>query len=116
MTAAAILAGAVGSVLRLTAAGSIQRRLASDWPWGTAAVNVVGAFVAGVAVGVGGPVAEVAAAACAGFTTFSTWMVEAVALWADGRSGHRRALVDLLIPLAFGLVAAAAGLAIGRGV
>jgi len=49
-----------------------------------------------------------------GFTTFSTRILEAPALWSEGRSGPGRAAIDVLAPLGAGLALTAAGLALGR--
>jgi CrcB protein len=111
-----IVAGSLGAVGRFLVAGFVQRRLATEWPWGTAVVNAIGAFVIGVAVGVDASptVTRSVAGAVAGFTTFSTWMVEAAALWVEGRGGHVRAVVDVAVPLVAGVGLTVAGLALGR--
>lgn len=57
------------------------------WPWGTLGVNVLGSFVAGVAVA-HAPASwstAVGIAALGAFTTFSTFAVEIVALWSGRR-------------------------------
>jgi CrcB protein len=116
MTAAVvILAGGLGAGLRYVVGTAIQHRLATELPWGTAVVNTAGAFMLGVVVGSGGvgPGTEVAAGFLAGFTTYSTWMIECVHLWAEGRSGRRRVLIDATGLLVAGLVAAFAGFALG---
>lgn len=116
-TAWVIAAGAFGAVARLVVAGAVQRALATEWPWGTAVVNAIGAFGIGVVTGLdfGVNTTVVIAGGLAGFTTFSTWVVEAAALWAEGGGGHRRALVDIAAPLVVGLALAASGLALARG-
>lgn len=114
-TALVVVAGTVRAVLRFLVAGAVQRRLETEWPWGTATVNAVGALLIGVLAGLdaGGAVTDVLAGGLAGFTTFSTWMVEAAALWVDGRGGHHRAALDVLVPLGAGLLLVIAGWAIG---
>ncbi|HAX82102.1 MAG TPA: hypothetical protein DCY40_06010 [Actinobacteria bacterium] len=115
-TTLVIVAGAIGASLRFIVAAAVQRALRTEWPWGTAVVNGIGAFLIGLVVGTH-PVATVTtvlAGGLAGFTTFSTWMVEAAALWSEGRSGHGRAAIDVLAPLGAGLALTAAGLALGR--
>ncbi|TVR66040.1 MAG: CrcB family protein [Gemmatimonadales bacterium] len=125
-----------GSVLALAVAGgagAVARYLVDLWiqgrvgsfspearavPWGTAGVNLVGAFLAGVAAGavaVGGLSASLGAIAGVGFlgafTTFSTWMVQVVDL-AEG--GRRRLAAGVLMGLlALGIGAAVLGLWIG---
>lgn len=116
MTAAAvILAGGLGAGLRLVVGTAVQRRLATALPWGTALVNTAGAFMLGMVAGSGGvgPGAEVAMGFLAGFTTYSTWMIECVHLWVEGRSGRRRALMNMAGLLITGLLAAFAGFALG---
>lgn len=114
-TLVAVAAGAAGAALRLVAVGAVQRRLETEWPWGTALVNVFGSFGMGVVVGVelGAMATALLAGALAGFTTFSTWTVEATLLWVEGHGGAHRAVIDLVVPLAAGLGVAAAGLALG---
>lgn len=111
-----VLAGSAGSGARFLLAAAVQRRLATEWPWGTAVVNAVGALLIGFVAGIdpGETAIAVMAGAIAGFTTFSTWMVEAAVLWTEGRSGHGRAAIDVFVPLAAGLALTAVGLALGR--
>ncbi len=77
------LAGAVGALCRYVVAGLVQRHSGSDFPIGTLAVNLTGAFLVGLAAGRGAPGslgATVAVGVLSGFTTFSTWMIETVRL------------------------------------
>lgn len=116
MTAAAvILAGGLGAGLRFLVGTALQQRLATELPWGTAVVNTAGAFLLGLVVGSGsvGPGTEVAAGFLAGFTTYSTWMIESVQLWAEGKTGRRRAVIDVVGLVAAGMLAAFAGFAVG---
>lgn len=106
------LAGGVGAGARFLAGSSIQSRLKTEFPWGTALVNIVGSLLLGVVIGadLGGIRYEAATGFLAGFTTYSTWMIETVHLWSEGRSGRRRAIVNLVGVLAWALIAAAVGL------
>jgi CrcB protein len=110
-----IVAGGLGAGSRLLAGSAIQSRLRSELPWGTAAVNTLGAFALGVVAGseVAGVAFDVAAGFIAGFTTFSTWMIETVHLWIEGSGGRRRAAVNLVGVLVAALAAAAVGVSLG---
>lgn len=106
--------GAVGALARFRLDGAVARRVAGDFPWGTTAVNVLGALLAGVVAGAGldgGDRVLLAVGALGSFSTFSTWMLETHRLAEDGRSGL--ALVNLAAPLAAGLAAAGLGWWIG---
>lgn len=119
MTALAVLAGGLGALARYELSGLVQGRTASTFPWGTTAVNLLGAVAFGV---ISGLVAEGVLGAgwlrvtgsgfLGAFTTFSTWMVESVEA---GRTGGRAGLRDLAANAGGMLVAgvAAAGLAYG---
>lgn len=117
MTAAiVIVTGAVGAVGRYLVADLVQRRFEPDLPAGTAVVNLAGSLLLGFVVGLGvdGDALAAAAGGLAGFTTYSTWMVEVVALASEGFEGRVRGVVGLFGMMAFGLVLALAGLALGR--
>jgi CrcB protein len=121
MTALAMsVAAAAGALARFWLAGWVQRRTGSTRPLGTAAVNLIGAFLAGVVAGAAGHLgtdaARVAGLGFLGsFTTFSTWMVEAVALADDAAgAGRSAAMVDLGGSLVAGVALAAAGYALGQ--
>lgn len=71
----AVVAGAAGAVARAAIVAALPR------PWGTSVVNVVGAVLLGLAVGAGvdgTPLVIVGTGFLGGFTTFSTWMTDAV--------------------------------------
>jgi CrcB protein len=110
------LSGATGAGLRYLFGGALQRRAAPDLPVGTAAVNLSGAFALGVVVGsglTGNPLVALSGL-LAGFTTYSTWMVETVALLAEGSEGRWRAGIDLFGLATIGLAVAWIGLEVGR--
>lgn len=107
--------GGVGAVLRLLISGRLNRgRTAVDWPLGTLAVNLSGAFLLGLLSGTGQPwqvPAVIGVGLLGGYTTFSTWMIEAAGL-AD--TGHRsRAALYIATSLLLGLGAVWLGHAIG---
>ena len=83
------LGGGVGSVLRYLVALAIP---AVAFPWATLAVNVVGSFAIGILGGCSerfgwGELTGLALAVglCGGFTTFSTFSKESLALMQSGR-------------------------------
>jgi CrcB protein len=121
IVAAAVFASGLGATARFVLAGSVQRRTDSPLPWGTAAVNVVGAVLLGVAGGLfaagrlaGDPFTVVGVGFLGGFTTFSTWMVESVLLGEDGGRAGLVAMVANTLPiLAAGVLGVAAGMQVG---
>lgn len=124
MTAALLLlAGGLGGLARYGLAGAVQRRVASTRPWGTAAVNLLGAAALGFLLGLdaggrlgGTVVAILGTGFLGGFTTFSTWMVESVHLVEEaGSAGVRAGLVNLAGMTAAGIAAAIAGVWLGQG-
>lgn len=103
--------GAGGAVARhlvgLALAGAALR-----FPWGTLLVNVAGSLALGALVGATPPLHParllLGVGVCGGFTTFSTYSVETLALLERGATG--RAAAYALASVALGLAAAAAGL------
>lgn len=116
-----VVAGAIGAPLRYLLDGFVQDRTRGTWPWGTFAVNMTGSFVLGALTGLGshaqlsGPVvATLGTGFCGALTTFSTFGFESSRLIEVG--DWRGAATNVVGSLAVGLLAAAAGLAIGLGV
>ena len=108
------LAGGAGATARLLLDGAVSARTQGVLPLGTLAVNVSGAFLLGLLVGLGpgGDVRDVLGTGLlGGYTTFSTWMFESHRLAEDGRGGT--AAANVVGSLALGLAAAAAGRALG---
>lgn len=113
--------GGVGALTRYGVSGVVQRRWRTTFPVGTLVVNLTGAFAAGVLFGIstGQSVPDIALFAggigfLGGYTTFSTWMVETVlAAETGGRSGVRRAVENLAVPLVAGVVAVWIGFILG---
>lgn len=88
---------------------------AAPFPSGTWLINISGAFVLGLLVGLAGrhgmPAGVLAVAGtgiCGGYTTFSTFSMETIRLTEDGRA--TMALVNIVSSIAVGLTAAALGL------
>ena len=114
--------GAAGAVSRYALDGWVSDLTHGQFPWGTAVVNLLGAFALGVVVALTterlllSPDWRVALGVgfLGAFTTFSTYTYETVKLAEDGAIGM--ALVNSVGMLALGLIAAALGLALGRTV
>jgi fluoride exporter len=90
------LGGAVGSVLRYETGAFVLRQVGtSPFPWGTFAVNVLGCAIAGLLAGLGERHAFLTAEMrlllftgfLGGFTTFSAFGVETIALVERGAWG-----------------------------
>lgn len=122
------IGSALGGVARFTLGGWLQRRLDASmphagllsFPIGTLLVNVTGSLVLGVlavAIMRRGPDAEamrllLAVGVCGGYTTFSTFSYDTVALLENG-SGTLAAL-NVVASVALALLATFAGVAFGR--
>jgi CrcB protein len=113
--------GFVGSLFRYWLAGAVHAVLpAPRLPWGTLAVNVLGCF----AIGLLGGLAETRGVLTAtgrlflligmlgGFTTFSTFGYETLALLRE--QAVSRAALNVALQLSLGLAAAWGGLATSR--
>jgi fluoride exporter len=110
----AVLGGA-GALGRWTLDGLVSARWGRQFPLGTLAVNLTGAFALGLLVGAGvrGHVLLlVGVAALGSYTTFSTWMLESHRLGEDGE--HQLAAANLTVSLAAGFVAALVGWLLGE--
>ena len=79
--------GAIGSLARFHLGSMVTARWPSDFPFGTFVVNLTGGFVLGVLMA-RSPSDDVlllvGTGLLGGYTTFSTWMVEAQRLGEDG--------------------------------
>ena len=113
--------GFVGSVLRFAASGLAQRIMPTAlFPLGTLAVNVIGCFLIGYGNGLADARGLFSANArvflfiglLGGFTTFSTFGYETMALVRG--SQEVRALVNVGLHLALGLAAVWLGYALSR--
>jgi CrcB protein len=88
-----MVGGAVGSVLRIIIR-DWSAAIPGDFPWGTFGVNILGAFLLGFFVTITVEVtrirshyrAGIAEGFLGGFTTFSTFMYEGVALIKDNET------------------------------
>jgi CrcB protein len=108
------LLGGLGALLRFFVDGLVAARVGRDFPLGTFLVNLSGAAVLGLLVGLGltGDRLVLAGTATIGsYTTFSTWMLESQRLVEDGELAI--AAGNLLLSLFVGLGAVALGRFIG---
>lgn len=109
---AVAVGGALGAGLRHLVSTSLAGR--GRIPWGVLVVNVVGSFIAGLALGLPlDPTAKliVLTGFCGGLTTFSTVAVDTVQLVLAGK--HRAAASSLSLNVALGIPAALLGLLLG---
>jgi fluoride exporter len=78
--------GALGAYARFYVGGAVTARRPSDFPLGTFVVNLTGSLALGVLVGMSAEetvLLLVGTGLLGGYTTFSTWMVEAQRLGED---------------------------------
>jgi len=117
------IGGAIGSVLRYAVTILAAARWGPAVPWGTLIVNVAGSFVIGVvaelATGRGaflspGARIFIATGLCGGFTTFSSYSLDALNLARDGAAAP--ALLYVLGSVVLGLAAVYLGVAAARAV
>lgn len=105
--------GGLGAVARFVLDGSLARA-GRGFPYGTFAVNTLGAFTLGIlaALALSRDEYRVWATGLIGaFTTFSTWMLETHRLAQDGEA--RLGWLNLLVSLTAGLVAVWLGRELG---
>lgn len=110
--------GLVGAPSRYLLDRAISSRIESDLPWGTFVINITGSLLLGLLTGLSLakhlPLIDkdlLGTGFCGAYTTFSTFTFETVRLLEDGRIFD--ALGNVVVSVAVGLGAAAAGLAIG---
>ena len=114
------LGGFAGAIARYVVDGAVADRTGGAFPWGTLAVNLSGSFALGLLFALTAErailPAEIRGPVLIGFigayTTFSTYMLESWRLVETGEIGA--ALANLIGSVVLGIVAVAAGLAIGR--
>lgn len=111
--------GAIGSGARYLVATWAARALGADLPRGTLLVNVVGSFLLGAVIaalasrpGAADVRLFLGAGVLGGFTTYSSFSAETLALAAEGRPAAAAGYVALT--LSAGLAAGALGLVAGR--
>jgi CrcB protein len=113
--AVTLLGAGLGAVFRYVLGGWVNHRLGPAFPWGTLAVNVLGCFALGLLEGAA-PRDEIllfvlGRGLLAGFTTFSTLMLETLNLALAKE--HDRAFSNVVGSLALGLFALSVGVGLG---
>ena len=113
--------GALGSAGRYLTGRSMLSLLGPDWPWGTMTVNLLGGLLMGLLTGVLARVAApegwrlfVAVGVLGGFTTFSSYSLEAVMLLERGQAGA--AAIYIVGSVVLGLAGLFAGLLLMRAI
>lgn len=117
------IGGALGSVFRYMLSNAVARFAGEAMPWGTLLVNVLGSFVIGwfaIATTSGGRVAAtpefrtfVMVGVCGGFTTFSSFSLQTLALFEDGEP--LRASANILLSVALCLASVWLGTGVASG-
>ena len=111
---------AIGGMSRYVIGGLVQRLLDTTFPAGTLLINVTGSFLLGAILRYGVETttltpelrAFLTVGFCGGYTTFSTFSYEAVALLEDGEWGRAGAYIGLSLLLS--LAAVFLGFALAR--
>lgn len=115
-----MLGGALGSGARYLALVACQRRFGLAFPFGTLAVNLLGSFLLGVLLPIGlrgggalSPTAVIALSVgvLGGFTTYSSFSAETLALLQQG--SHGSALANVAGTVLLGLAASWLGVQLG---
>jgi fluoride exporter len=109
-----LVCGGAGAVARFTADSLVQSRRLGEFPLGTLVVNLSGAFLLGLLVGLGAPrhtMTVLGTATLGSYTTFSTWMLETHRPAQDGEPAL--AWGNIVVSVAGGLAAVALGRTVG---
>jgi CrcB protein len=111
---------ALGGVLRYWLSGLVAGSAGETFPWGTILVNVTGSFAIGAIAGFSSPDSRflvspdvrqfLMAGVCGGYTTFSSFSLQTLALARGGEPA--RALSNVLLSVALCLAAVYAGSAL----
>ncbi len=100
-----LVGGASGAMLRYFLDLTVKRRFGKAFPWGTLTVNLLGAGFLGALHGAGvGSALEalLGTGFCGALTTFSTFELETVHLFQDGK--YAKAITNVLVSVMFGLI------------
>ncbi len=106
------LGGALGSVARYAVSGTVARGVSEIFPWGTLVANVSGCFIIGLFAMLTGPDGRILVPPdlrqffmvgfCGGYTTFSSFSLQTLALARDG--DMTRASLNVGVSIVFCLV------------
>lgn len=108
----ASVAGGAGAALRYVADIGVSRLAGRSFPWGIVIVNITGSFVLGLVTSAMPEAAFIVGAGLlGGYTTFSTAMLDTIALWKDGE--RPASVLHLLGTFAASVLAALTGLVVG---
>jgi fluoride exporter len=125
---AVAVGGALGSVVRFLLGMAVQQRAGTTFPVGTLVINITGSLILGFLFRVAlatpsiSPTLRVflTTGFCGGYTTFSTFSYETLALIEDNEPGRAALYVALSVTLALigvygGVIAARELIALRRG-
>lgn len=105
--------GGLGAATRYLVDLGIARLTGTRFPWGVMVINITGSLALGLVVGMlPGAAFVLGTGFLGGYTTFSTAMIDTVALWRDGE--RRASALYAGGMLLAGLAAAALGLSLGH--
>jgi len=116
------MGGAVGGMARVGVSQLAARWLGNAFPWGTLAVNLLGALALGWLAATlttdsvaptGGPWLILAVGLLGGFTTVSSFSLQTLGLWESGQGG--KALVNIITTVTLGITALSLGAWLGGG-
>ncbi|MGY4476049.1 fluoride efflux transporter CrcB [Bradyrhizobium sp. USDA 3364] len=107
LLAAVAVGGSLGSVARYLVAIGAGRLVGADFPWGTLAINIAGSFLIGVfaesfALSWNASQAVrvfLTVGICGGFTTFSTFSLDAIVLMQRGEMWSAGAYIAASVAL-----------------
>ncbi|MFO1126969.1 MAG: fluoride efflux transporter CrcB [Rhodospirillales bacterium] len=103
------IGSALGGMARYWCSGFVAARFGETFPWGTIAVNIIGSFVIGFFATISGPDGRllvpslarqfVMLGICGGYTTFSSFSLQTLALVRDGEWAQAAANIALSVVL-----------------